>query len=149
MTELEEGKVVDEVADSEDEETIGEEEDKEVEEVVGKEADGGDEETIGKGEVEDTDVEETVSLVSIVVLELLEDPPNDAVDDEVAEDEVENENIGVDKELTIGDDETEGDNENVEGVNDFPPGWLLFTASKIGTIPGKAEDVGTAAGVDT
>lgn len=121
MAELEEGKVVDEVADSEYEETIGEEE------VVGKEADGGDEETIGKGEVEDTDVEETVSLVSIVVLELLEDPPNDAVDDEVAE----------------------RDNENVEGVNDFPPGWLLFAASKIGTIPGKAEDVGTAAGVDT
>lgn len=148
MTELEEGKVVDEAADNEDEETIGEEEDKDVEEVVGKEADGGDEETIGNGEVKDMDVGETVCLVSIVVLELLKEPPNDAVDDEVVEDEVENENIGVDKQLTIGDDEAARDNENAEGVNVFPPGWLLFAASKIGTIPGKAEDEGAAAGVD-
>lgn len=146
MTELEEGKVVYELADNEDEEAIGEEEDKDVEEVVSKEADGGDEETIGMGEVKDMNVEETVCLVSIVVLELLKDPPNDAVNDEVAEDEVENENIGVDKELTIRDDEAERD--NVEGVNVFPSGWLLFAASKIGTTPLKAEDVGTTAGAD-
>ena len=80
-----------------------------------------------------------------MVLELVNDPPNDIEDDEVVKDEVDNEDGKTGEELIIADDGADNDFDNEGKADAFSPGWILLATSKSETLPGRVEAEGTAA----